>query len=171
MNQNLIDLFKSFENLHIVSYSGTRDFTRDVKATDETEHLADIAFAMREIINRLDDIKKELSTVQQLAIKKACLLWIKHCASEPIRTEYCTATPKVVKMPILPKKGSEEYENLLAHYGFSSEDMGMFKPHWPDVQAHFEQLAKEGKPFPPGTDFKKSYPTYKMDIRKKKDIA
>lgn len=138
--------------------------------------LADAAYALRKAGELLEDTRKEVKRVEELAIKIACVLWVRDPANlngKPIKTQYVTASPNVVDMPRLPsrRENPNQFFELLTALGVpqhlqgTDDESSIIVPHWPGLLKHVEQLAGEGKPLPAGLDSTATYPVYKMTLR------
>lgn len=153
------------------------------KTERDIRQLADTAYAMREAYALLDRLRKDVKAIQDLAEKMACLLYTAdatHSANDSIRTGYCTATPDVGLMASLPKKNKdpEGFAAMMQYMGIPdvlwntpSEDDEAVRPHWPGMVSYLTKLMGEGRPLPPGLNPERTYPVYKLKIRKVKDIV
>jgi hypothetical protein len=140
----------------------------------DMQELADRAYALRDMHKYVDDLRKELDQTKSVCERIACLLWAKDSEGDPIRTDHCTASPKIKYMASLPSRtrDPEAYANLMGHLGIPDgllpEDV--VRPHWPGFVNYMTRLAEEGLPLPEGIDVDKTYPVYSLTIRGKKGV-
>jgi len=139
------------------------------------EDTTDVAFLARQLRDLADDARKELHQVYELAERIACLRWVTENMNElspspSIRTRLCVATPDVKQMASLPRPTTQpkEYEALMSHLGVPKDSVafGILRPHWPAFADYLTDLGRLGKPLPPGITPDKTYPVYKLTIRK-----
>jgi len=149
-----------------------------VKNNGNPVELADMAFALREMSKLFKDMEKDTRILGELAEKMACLKWMVAGGDEDnIKTDYCTATPDMKHIAAIPKreKDPEAFAALMKHFNipesaFPGEDEDIVRPHWPGVVSALSKAMQEGKPLPKGIDPTKTYPHYRLTIRKRKDI-
>lgn len=145
-------LFAQARAAHYRMCELTQELQRELVSSADLSELADAVFALRKSEDLLEDARKECGVLLTLMEKVTCLRWLadqtqKH---EPIRTEYCTASPDVKQTVKTPRKDTPEYGQLLAHFGVPA---GVpFAPHWPSMLKRIDADLAAGKPLPPGCD-------------------
>lgn len=159
-----------------------REQISDLKASignlGVVEDVADVDFAINEAVKELDSARKELNALLRLSTQLVCLRWTMQATmtgnAEPVRTDYVTASPKVVDMPKIPshKSEPEAYRKFCKSIGLSEEVVvnDLARPHWPGIVEYVELLAHEGKPIDilGGVDITQTYPVYSVTRRKGK---
>jgi hypothetical protein len=147
-----------------------------VKLMHEEGHiteLADLAYVLRQLDDMIHDMHKKSASTYELAGRLLCLMWAKNGSDEPVRTPYCTITPKIKMAANLPKRGSDEYIALLTSMGFTAEmlETDAVRPHWPGLTDFITQRLTEGRALPAGLNQASTYPVYGITILKKKGIT
>lgn len=142
--------------------------------TEETE-LADAAFALEKSAELIKDARKEIDKVGKLAKYKTCLVWTQNQLeiqdAQPIRTAYCTATPKVdMYVPMPTKKGNSGWDELMEHLGIPGwvADAELVRPHYPSMLEYTTECFAQAKPIPPGMDIEKKIPLHDLKFRRTK---
>ena len=176
MEQKAKQLFSLVRTMHEQVYPVLNRLHEETKTAPATQTSAvDLAYAMREISALADSVRKEAEKVNKLATKIACALWVKQESTDPIRTEYCTATPRIGAICALPtlKKDPEGYVKLCAFFGIDETEAkaDTFRPHWPTMVERLSDMLANGEPVPEGIDPQQTYPDYKLTIRKKTGVA
>lgn len=138
------------------------------------DELADAAFAMREIYNYLDDLRKEVKANKELCERMTCLLWARTSTGDPVRTPFVTATPCIKMTASIPKRSTnlEAWEALMRFLKIPEElwSEEVVRPHWPSFVEYTSKLLEQGKPLPDGIDPNKTYPVYSLTLRGKIDV-
>ncbi len=178
MKNELRKLYRKARIFHEMAYGvvlQTRQ--RTVGGAVSLDELADSAFVAREIAVLANDLRKEFEAAQGLLEKIACLAWVTAHAgepeqAEPIRAELVVATPSLKQMASLPrlKKDPKAYNRLMLHLGVPEACRELVRPHWPSMVEHLTNLAEQGRPLPPGIDPNKTYPVYKLTMRRRPDV-
>jgi len=166
LNANWI---KWAEDIHNTLY-GELSETKDRMAPKTSEELTDIGFICKELYGQIDDLRKRIKEVQELAEKLACLKG----ATERLNSFHgtlATGTPCVEMSANLPhpKKSPEEYLALCAYLGIPDQMIqnDLFRLHWPGFREFFTKEMAAGKPLPPGINLEKVYSHHKLRYRKK----
>lgn len=140
-------------------------------ASRSLEEMVDLAFGLKETASLLDDARKECTACQEILEEVACVLWVQKSlqdgTDESIHGEFATGTPRVKTMMHIPKRGTDEYEVLMASMGVVNGDL--IRPHWPSMVDHVTNLLSEGKEPPPGMSGK-TYQRHNVTLRKRKDF-
>lgn len=145
---------------------------QQINRAGTAEECADLALVAKKSEELIDELRKALYRVKELAIKKACTIWaVTSTDGEPIRTEYTTATPDVAEAVAFPKRDEhpDKYAALMAYMGI---DPGLWKDcQYPAVDFHYNGMIdliagcrQRGQQFPPGLDESKVYTTYKLRL-------
>ena len=130
--------------------------------------LCDTIYALKESGKLLEESRKEVDRLVRQLEYEACQLYVMTSDGEPVRTEYCTASPDVKQTVITPKKGTPEYEALCRHFNVDPD--GPFAPHWTKMIDHVSAELAAGRPLPPGCDPNKVTAICKVGIRKKRAV-
>ena len=139
----------------------------------DIKELADMAYALKKIMEIFDEVEKRTRNTYELAERLLCMMWAQAGDSDPIRTPYCTITPRIRMAAQIPKKGSVEYEELMKALGITVELQATdaVRPHWPGLVDYVTELLTNGRQLPPGVDPNKTYPVYGVTIRPRKGIT
>lgn len=175
MHKLAIEAYKKAQAAHAEIYTllkQLREFTES--CSDAHEH-ADTAIAMREIAKFMNDSRKDATVLKELAEKIGCAIWIRDGKSEPIRTDYVTASPDVTMITSLPKRGTPEYGEMMKFMGVPEElwceESDAVRAHWPGFVKLMSDRLAAGKPLPPGVRTDKTYPRYEFKpLRSKKKV-
>lgn len=148
-------------------------FIKDLHNEVSLEELADMAFALKKISEIFDEIEKKTRNTYELAERLLCMMWAQNGDSDPIRTPYCTITPRIRMAAQIPKKGTPEYAELMKALGINEElqTSDAVRPHWPGLVDFVTELLTQGRPLPAGVDPHKTYPVYGVTIRQRKGIT
>jgi len=162
------DTFTAYQRL----VSATKWATAQVVSHGgDVEYCADVGFAMKEIDKLLHDIGVEVRKTLELAEMLACRVWLRSEGDEPIRTEYCTASPRLKMQPAVPKKDTPELAELLDWLGMS-KNHGAVRIHWPTLCDLVTQCVENGWPIPKCIDPSSLFePEMKLTFLKKKDVT
>jgi len=178
MKQNMIELYRKIRDLHNYVVSQMETINLDTASCGNVENIADTAFALRECATFAEEIKKKCDKMGWLAQKTACYIYVSmnENGAEPIRTEYCTATPDIKQVASLPDKRKQpaEYASLMAHYAIPLDvyagENPLMQAYWPGMIERINADQKAGLPLPPGIDPTKLVADYRLLIRKKKGV-
>jgi hypothetical protein len=148
-------------------------FIKDLHAEADLTELADMSYTLSKVTEIFDKIEKKTRGTSDLADRLLCMLWAQRSDAEPIRTTYCTITPRIRMAAQIPKKGTDEYADLMNYLGINQElqQADAVRPHWPGLVEHVTELLTSGRPLPAGVDPSKTYPVYGVTIRPKKGIT
>lgn len=179
MNPKLVAIYKQARAIHEAYVQADGELRRFLSTCPNTEDQADAAYALREIADMVDEVRKMANSTGELAQRFACIIAGATGNPEPIRTEYCTATPDVKPIASVPRQSSdpEGYALLMEHLGIPramwdrGDDKSVVKPNWPGMMSYLAEQMKQGKPLPPGIDPDKTYSEYRLLIRKKKGVG
>jgi hypothetical protein len=151
MKKELKELYGYSRKVHQESYKRLLALERLLTQEGELTELGDAVFALRKTEELLEDARKECGKLLTLMEKLTCLRWLATSKThEPIRTEYCTASPDVKQTVSVPPKDSDDYKSLLKH--FEIPDGAPFMPHWPSLLKRVSADIAAGQPIPPGCD-------------------
>jgi hypothetical protein len=144
--------------------------------------LADMAYAMREANDLLEDSAKHARKVKATASKRACMVWVAVSSSgDKIRTDWCTASPDMLICVTPPKDDTPEYTLMMEDLGVPIE---LYRPAMdgeelksPPLKFDYKGLAQfltkrqgAGHPLPRGVNPVKVFNEFELNIRKKKSI-
>lgn len=165
-------LLKTYETLRQDLVRVQEDVKRMVKDND-LEALADLNYVMKRCETIADDLRKTYKLVKNAAEKTICYLWVKQASGEPIRTEFCSASPDLKIVIAIPAPGRDQlaYEECLASMGVPKEliNFGVVNIKWGNFVEYCTYLASQGKPLPKGNE-EKTYNVYRTTIRAKRPI-
>lgn len=161
-------VFSAFESIK-ESYI---ELLSDIQSEESTDELTDAAYVFNQAAALLHELQKNATATHEHLEKIVCARWVRESDGEPIRTEYCTATPKVGQCAKFPKKGEPDYVTFLTDLGVPADIVGkdVLRPHWPGVVEHITSLAVTGRPMPKGLETDKVYSVFSLTIKKKKGI-
>jgi hypothetical protein len=147
--------------------------TREEMKPLSPEELTDIGFICKKMYEQIDDLRKEVQNLQDLAEKLACLKAISE-EKVKIQGQLATGTPDVSMSANLPhpQKNPEAYLALCDYLGFPEVAVqnDLFRIHWPGFKEFFTKLMGEGKPVPPGIELDKTHAHYKLKYRGRTNV-
>ena len=165
---------KAMYEYHVKNLIKIRD---EIEKTADVKELVDWAYALNQSNKFIDEIRKNLNGLEELAEKICCVVYIQTGNSEPVRTPHCTGSPGVTLKASLPKRRGQhdEWVKLMVHLGVPKhlidvEDQQALDFHWPGLMAYLTRLQMEGKPLPPGVDVNKTYPEYHVTLKGRRGV-
>lgn len=139
---------------------------------------ADLAYALREIRELAEDIRKRCDAHGRTAQASACMLQIVDGKADSIKTDFCTATPTCQTIVAIPKKASdpEGFTALMRHLNvpddlWKDREHAALSVNWPGLVELLSQQQAQGLPLPPGIDPNKTHSEYKLRILSRKPIV
>lgn len=176
MTDDDVQIFTAIRDLHGFLYPKIKQLREETQRCRNLERLADRCMAAKQSLNYVNDLRKELNLLQELAERLACLIWVQLEMTESIKTEHTTAIPNVKMMAAVPKKRTqpEAYAAFMDFLGVPKAlyegDEDAVRPHWPGMVEYLSGLLAEGKPLPPGIEPDKTYPVYSLTCRKRMEV-
>ena len=173
MLKNLQEMYFDLERCHDQVLTELMRLEED-PPTDLGE-LADAAYVMRETLGKITSMSGVVKRVRKKVDSLACLIFVSQPLMEGnIKTKHCTATPDFKMGASIPSKKHtpDEYFELMRFLEVSDEfaERELFKVHWPNFVEYISELTSMGKTLPDGIDVDKTYPIYKLTIRRKNPI-
>jgi hypothetical protein len=146
--------------------------------------LADLLLSLKKSSDLLDDARKEIDKVMRAVEAIFCKLAVTSNMTEPVRTDYCTATPKLKMVASIPsiKTEPEKYAQLMRYLkipehlwstagGVNGEyQSAKVALHWPGICDLLTERARLGEPMPPGIDPAKVTTNYSVRLTQRKEI-
>lgn len=187
MQADVLELYQFAVTAHEYIYSCVTSL-RKRSENMTPEQLADVAYVLRETEKYLKDCEKETKYALEQAQRLACLKWLVNntCGGEPIRTQYCTAVPKMKTTANVPtiKNNPVAYHKLMDYLGIDVQlrDRGkeivdgvensteVVSVHWPGLQYLIERLTAAGYSLPDGLDLEQTYTTYSLVIQSRRKL-
>lgn len=147
--------------------------TQAMRVEGDLKELTDYVYALKKTAGLLTEMEKQTRNAYEVGERLLCMLWAKNGDSEPIRTEHCTASPRIRMAAQIPKRGTPEYDELMTAFGVSDElrQSDAVRPHWPGLIDFVTGALTEGRPVPKGIDITKTYPVYGVQFRDKKGVT
>lgn len=143
-------------------------------SADEKEQ-ADTAYALRQIEDLADEIRKNCKKQGELAQRMACMIVGTAGGSTIIRTDHVSATCDIRPIVSIPRRSThpEEFAELMRYLKVPDElwkpgDHAAMQPHWPGLVDLLSRRQAAGLPLPPGIDPNKTWPKYALILRGKK---
>lgn len=133
---------------------------------------ADSAYALREVHDRLDRLRKEVNRRQEVVARILCLACPKMGVTD-VQTDYCTATPDVKMMAKAPRSPDDPlYRKALTEMGVSESmvDTGLLKFNFKTLEDMTTRAMESGDQPPLGLPPTHTFPVYRVLVRKKKEI-
>ena len=154
-------------DVHDTAYSEIAE-TREQMKLSSPEELTDIGFICKKMYEQVDDLRKEIQRLQDLAERLACLKG--EVEGKPrFAGTLATGTPSVSMSANIPhpKKNPEQYTQLCDYLGVPEQmvQWDLFRIHWPGFKEFFTAQMAAGKPVPPGVDVDKTHAHYKLRYR------
>lgn len=174
--KELLIIHEKLERMHRTLYSRMQAIEGSTKNTPMKQHdRVDSIYLMRLLEELLDDTRKEIKRTKELLERITCITWAKDINSEPtIRGRLCRGKPDVSKAAKIPSKSKnpEEFAALMSSLNIPQDmvELGVVKPHWPNLVQYLTAQSAEGKPFPPGIDPTTSFDVYKVTCTKNRNL-
>lgn len=118
------------------------------KHATSPKYCADVAFAMAELDKMIKDMGVQVRKTRELAEAAAIVVWMHSDDDGPIRTDHCTASPRLKLQPAMPKKDSPELAELFEWMGMPEESRSLVRVHWPSLCDAVTACIENGKPIP-----------------------
>lgn len=164
------NLDKSLYSEVIHAYSQVYADLKEIKSQEKSkEDLADTVFVLNQILKWIEEMRKEVDRVKRLSERLACLHWIREESLEPIRTEYCTASPDIKTALKLPNIDSEQYTALMTYLNIPAESRALIRLSWKGVKDRISDSLANGKPLPKELQGE-TIDEFKLVVRKKREI-
>lgn len=175
MLSSVRELYVAAKAAHADVYTKLQAALKDIQGRKNCEELADTAYALREAAELMHDLRKLMDANGEILQKAACAIYITlDDQTEPIRTDYVTAIPDMRVMAMMPKKGTPEYGMFMDSLGIPRRmwdtEERCVNLHWPGLIDYVSELAEQGKPLPFGLDPSKTFPMYRLKMRRRKDV-
>jgi len=178
MIPELVELFKQAQSLHARFIEVDLEVRRKLNGCADIETHVDAAYALREISEFADALRKKANATKQTAESLAIMINTANGSADTIRTEYCTASTDVKTLVSIPtrSKKPEEFGKLMDWLGVpeplhSGGDRAVVEPNWPGLIEHINKALAEGRPLPPGVDPNKTYSESKLIIKRRKGVT
>lgn len=178
MQQKSIDHYERVVEIHRDTFTRLIEVKREAEQavlSADLKELADHVMWLKEIEKLFDDCRKNAHNILELVEKLTCIAWATTSDGDPIRTEYCTATPQPKKMGRIPSrtKHPEEYEAFMTEMGIPREliDVGAVTFNWNAMIEFISQRLARGENPPKCFDPNKLYDIYKVLVRAKRSIS
>lgn len=180
MHPCAVTLYKTTRHAHDDGYKSIVELTRDMSARKppDVNELADAIYALDQVEKLADSLRKEAKKVRDHLDKIMCAVCVEQELSV-VKTEHCAATPSLKMVAPLPSKSKdpEHYAQLMEFFGIKRElwdtPVGVASPvqlHYPGMVDFVSDQLVSGKPIPPGIDPNKTYPVFRVSVRKLKDV-
>jgi len=149
-------------------------------AISDERDVVDGAYICKLMSEKFDDLRKECNKALEAASRWACE---QHTMKElagimpdgVIRAQLCSASTKVKMVPVLPKKGTQEYYDMCIDLGVTdwAFQHELFHAHWPGVVEKCNALLAAGMPLPKGIDksLVKTSKGLDFDVKKSMDLS
>lgn len=168
------DFYKTVFDLTMKVQEHVDDLQSRIQSQTSLVDQADCDYVIFRATELVDDLARRLNRMKRMSEQILCLKYMVESEGGPIKTEYVTASPTMTSMPRIPTKANdpEGYAAFMGSLGCTPEmiEAELFRPHWPSVLEHVAEQAAQGKPLPPGTSEKSTYPVYKVTRRKRKGV-
>ncbi len=175
MKQEAVSLYEAFIAAHADLYLPLKRLRERMQRTNDMHELVDTVLVLREMYKYADDLRKEIQRTRDVCERITCVIWAKGTDAEPIRTAYVTASPDIKYMASIPKRKTdpEKYAALMNFLGIPDQlwrttGPEVVRAHWPGFVDYVSARMEAGLPLPDGLDVEKTYPVYKLTLRRKK---
>lgn len=180
MLENAIKYYCGQSEWHQVQFQKLNELLKITSSIKNLEELTDIAFSIRKSLDLVEDQRKELNRFVESLEKVIGALWVQNGDSEPIRTDFVTASPRLKMVATVPSrhKDPEAYAKLMQFYNIpdhlwnvKEEDHPVVSIHWPGLVDDISERTMRGLPLPDGLDPSKMITLYKVTFRQRKEIT
>jgi len=166
------DLYRTASELHEQLFTRLTALDTTMTAIVGLKEKADAIHSLNEVEKLVDAINKRVKVMRKKLDGITGLEWSLGDDGEPIRTAYCTCSPKTKQTASFPRRDDEPeaYYAATDHFGIPRElaETEMFRPHWPTLSALLTDLGADGLALPPGLERAgKTYTEFKVACRRK----
>jgi len=163
------------EELHQRTYKRLVEFRKAVQTGSISNvDTVDLAYVLRELSKLHDDIRKETNRLLDMITNVTCLrvsqegLEDESKATDKVRGRFATGSIDVKYGVNMPKRDTQEFMDLCVALGLPSSMVQhkAFMPHWPTLVSFVTAMMRDGTVNIPGIDPSKTYPIYKLTLRK-----
>ncbi|PHR91956.1 MAG: hypothetical protein COA69_09330 [Robiginitomaculum sp.] len=174
----LLLLGEEIEALKSEYLSHLLDVTAQMRRNGWTpEELVDVGFLLREHTAMIKDWKVEVSQRHDLAGKINAVRLIKLAVADPMKAEdtirgtLATGVQFSTIQPRIPKKGTPEYTQAMAHFGVTEEmvEKGVVKIDWKGIGKYATRIAESGGRLP--SSLSDTFPVCGMTYRRRRDTT
>jgi hypothetical protein len=129
-----------------------------VKSGEYTlEDLTDYGLNMRLLAAMFDDLRKECNARKETVGRIIALASTERVLADPtlelnVVGAMGTASPDSKVNPLIPKRGTDDYEKLLDYLGITgiAREHGLAGLHWNHLVAYLQRQSEAGQPVPEG---------------------
>lgn len=177
------ELYRTIKAAHEAAVKTIAKLETDIQAACQgsKEECADIAYALREVREFAEDIRKRADALGRTSQAAACMLALAEANAQSIGTEYCSAALMCKTIVDMPKQKTdpEAFANVMHHLGVPESLWNLAKtgkehcviaPHWPGLMELLSEQTAQGLPLPKGIDPNKSFTEYSLRIRGRKSV-
>jgi hypothetical protein len=158
LTDRLFAEWKKLEEQYLQLYSVLMEVGPLVKDNKSAlPDLVDLGFVCREVAKGSDDIRKDATSHQDLIGKVIAMRHTRDSIGKvnpdmKIVGELATGKPDVKQRAAIPKRGTQEYSDLCAHFGVTEEAVssGLVSFHFVKTRDYVSDLMAEGLPLPKG---------------------
>jgi len=174
MKQQFIDVFVKTHTAHREIINACVNLEHDILALNDVNELADACYALREVYNYLDEARKEVRRINDLAAKIFTAFWAADPnVTEPsVKTEWCTVTPNIKTRASIPspEKEPERYAAIMNLLGIDPElvKMGVLRADYDSLGDWLTDRQLAGMPIPEFIG--KTWTEYKVTVRTRKKM-
>lgn len=135
--------------------------------------LVDLGWAMREIHDAADDLRKEakakMELVGRVVAMRAAQADVNNEGIGTIHGRVASGLPDVRTEPKIPRPGTPEYLALCEYFGIPRDvaEAGVLAPHYVKLGEWVSNLNRDAKPLPPG--LLGTYPKFVTRFTKRRD--
>lgn len=179
MKTELVQLFRAIRLLYSDHRPKLTRLDAEIRVSRDLGELADITYALKEYAKLLEALRKTVAAETRMAERMACMLWMQGESTEPIRTDFVTASPRISISAKLPtrRKHPEDFAKLMEflkipreHWDVDEEESVVVDIHFKGFAAMISDRAAKGLPLPPGVDPKQTMSEYFLTCRGKKEV-
>lgn len=179
MRERLKNIYRTVEKLYREAYNELAISAEELYEERSLEELADTTYALREAGELINRLRIRVEALKTEIEAKACTIAVESGEIDPIRTEYCTATPDMKISVSVPKrrKEPEAYAELMTALGVPRElwDRGVENSpavdlHYPGLVEMVTERAAAGLPLPPGVSPDRTKTMFRLAIRRRRGI-
>jgi len=168
MNKETQEFYKNTRNYFHKAMVDLRELDESINSLND---MADAVYALREIDNYIEKLRKEMNKYSETYQTAACLMLISR-HRKAFKTEYCSAKKETRISTGVPSKSTKpkEYQALLEYLGVPQKviDDGLLAVHWPNFSTWITERQKKGEPRPPGLG--EQSPHFELGVRTRKSI-
>lgn len=174
MDKKFLDVYQKLHTVHRLFITDCLELEKRIVGMPDTQELADICYALREVFTLIDDMRKETRKLQDYASKLFTVIWASdpNSTEDKVKTDWCTvsAEPKTRCSSPSPEKEPERYRDVMKLLGVPDDviELKALRADWDSFGDWLTEMQLAGKAIPDSVG--RTYTEYRVHIRSRKRL-